>query len=131
MPDEVSKKNNIFLLIIFISCAAIIAFAFYNFYINKNYQFFVETKCDNSKDTCFYRDCSIEGECPPDNLSYFKKFTISASDANFCSSEDCTAPCESKTIQCEETICTNSDIESGICVLPESTLKNLSDAAID
>lgn len=119
MPDEVSKKNNIFLSIIFLSCVAIIAFAFYSFYINRNFPFLVETQCDNTKEICFYRDCTVEGDCPQNNLSYFNKYTIKARDFDSCTNGDCTQACENKVISCEKAECTESDFADGSCVVQQ------------
>lgn len=69
MPEE-TKTHNVFLYILLASCAVVIATSFYFFYFKKDYDFIVETSCDNTKEDCFYRDCSIDGECPPNNLSY-------------------------------------------------------------
>lgn len=118
MSDDDKKQHNIFLYIIGLSSLAVILIAFYSFYFKKDYNFIVETSCDNTTETCQYRDCSIEGDCPPNNLSYYNTYTIKASDFATCTNEDCTQACKEGIISCEKTECTENDIEEGICVVP-------------
>lgn len=120
MPEEEPKSHNVFLYILLISCAVVIATSFYFFYFKKDYNFIVETKCDPTAQTCFYRDCSITDNCPPNNLSYYSVYTLKAKDFNQCINEDCTDFCSLNTGMCIKTECTESDISDGTCVLPES-----------
>lgn len=119
MPEEESKAHNKFLNILVISSLVVINVCFYVFYYQKDYDFIVETQCDPAKETCFYRDCSIDGECPPNNLSYYNSYTIKAKDFKTCENEDCTQVCTTKQIECVKTECTEDDITSGACMLPE------------
>ncbi|MBP9715627.1 MAG: hypothetical protein KBD48_00335 [Candidatus Pacebacteria bacterium] len=119
MPEEEPKSHNVFLYILLISCAVVIATSFYFFYFKKDYNFIVETACDNTKETCFYRDCSIDGECPPNNLSYYNQYTIKARDFSACVNEDCTSAIQSGAVQGEKTECTEEDITNEVCVAPE------------
>lgn len=122
---------SIFLYILLASCVIVIATSFYFFYFKKDYNFIVETTCDNTKETCFYRDCSIEGECPPNNLSYYNQYTIKARDFSMCKDEDCTAVCTEGSISCVKTECTEVDIENNICVIPEPIIEKVVTPVVD
>ncbi|MCX6753316.1 MAG: hypothetical protein NTW62_03180 [Candidatus Nomurabacteria bacterium] len=126
MPTEDKKTHNMFLYTLIISCLISIVVSFYLFYFKKNYDFIVETKCDSTTQTCFYRDCSIAGNCPPNNLSYYNTYTMSAKDFDKCANEDCTDFCTNNTA-CVKTECTDSDIVDGTCVLPTPTTTPISD----
>jgi hypothetical protein len=122
MPEENDKKHNAFLNILGLSCIAIIIVSFYFFYFKKDYDFIVETSCDHESETCFFQDCSIEGNCPPNNLTYYNEYTISAKDFSACTNEDCTQACKEGNIECVKTECTDSDLEEGTCVASEPPL---------
>jgi hypothetical protein len=117
--SEEDKTYNKFLNILGLSCLAVIGVAFYFFYLQKDYDFIVETKCDHESETCFYQDCSIEGNCPPNNLTYYNEYTISAKDFSACANEDCTQACKEGAIECVKTECTDNDLEEGTCVAAE------------
>ncbi len=119
-----NNKNNLFLLVILFGCLVSIIVSFYFFYFKKDYNFIVETKCDPTTQTCFYRDCSIADNCPPNNLSYYNVYTLKAKDFNQCTNEDCTDFCSLNNGVCIKTECTESDISDGTCVLPESINNN-------
>jgi len=119
MPEEDIKSHNTFIYILLFSVIIVVAISFYNFYFQKNYDFLVETSCDSTSETCFYRDCSIADECPPNNLSYYNKYTIKASDFAMCKNEDCTNFCKENASLCLKTECTDEDIESELCLEPE------------
>ncbi len=122
MEEKISKEEgvNYFLIFVVLSVVAVIFTSFYNFYFKKNYSFMVEASCDSQKEVCFYRDCDTEdAECPPNNLSYYKKYTINAKDFPLCENEDCTNACSTGLIKCEETECVMQDVKDGLCVLPE------------
>jgi len=123
MDNEVIKKEdksyNIFLYIMLGGCLVAIATSFYFFYFKKEYNFFVEAKCNPETETCFFRDCeATPDECPPNNLSYFNQYTIKARDFKNCINEDCTEACINNLIQCVKTECTEEDINNGVCVKP-------------
>jgi hypothetical protein len=118
MPEEESKGHNVFLYILLLSCFAVVLSSFYNFYFRKNYDFIVETSCDQTKESCFYRDCDVEGSCPPNNLSYYNEYTINAKDFYLCKDEDCTEAINSGLINAEKTECAESDFVEGYCVAP-------------
>ena len=111
MSDE-DKKNNWFLWLIGVSCLVVILVSFCSFYFKKNYNFIVETACDTSKEECFQRDCANPDDCPPNGLSDFKRFSLKASDFQYCQNEDCTMICENRAIKCAPVKCVQ-DLEAG------------------
>ncbi len=115
MSEQEGKTNDWFLILISLSCLAVIASAFYFFYYQKNYDFIVEVACDSATETCFQRDCSNPDDCPPNGLSDFKRYSLSAGDFKMCESEDCTNACESGTIKCEQIECTEDEIMGETC----------------
>lgn len=115
------NKHNIFLYVMLGGCLVAILTSFYFFYLKKDYDFFIETSCDPTTETCFYRDCeNSPDDCPPNNLSYYNQYTISAKDFSKCENEDCAVACSTNLIACEKTECTESDIADGICLAPVS-----------
>lgn len=125
MPEEEQKNHNLFLYVLLFSCLVVLIASFYSFYIRKDYNFIVETSCDNTKETCFYRDCSVEGDCPPNHLSYYNRYTIKANDFHACKDEDCTAICAEGGIACLKTECTDDDIANEICIAPEPVVEEV------
>lgn len=116
---EKEKKHYVFLNILLLGMLTAVFISFYSFYFKKDFDFFVETKCDPSLETCFLRDCVGNPDiCPPNNLSYYSKYTIKAKDFKFCPEEDCTNTCKENVINCVKTECTESEINEGICVTP-------------
>lgn len=116
VENKTGKEHNIFLIILLAGILISIAVSFYSFFYKKNYDFFIETSCDPVNEVCFYRDCENNPDlCPPNNLSYYHKYTIKARDFKYCSNEDCTEVCKTGAIECAETKCTESDIGDGIC----------------
>ncbi len=131
MPEEDIKSHNTFIYILLFSCFVVVAVSFYNFYLKKDYYFIVETNCDSTSETCFYRDCSIADECPPNNLSYYSKYTINANDFAMCENEDCTNFCKENADSCVKTECTEEDIEGELCLFPESVLNEEESTIVD
>lgn len=116
MPEEEQKGHNYFLYVIILSCITVIYVSYYIFYIQKDYDFVVETSCDNTQESCRYRDCGIDGECPPNNLSLYNEYTINASDFASCKHDDCTEVCKNESINCVKTECTEDDFTQGSCL---------------
>lgn len=117
MSEERNNEHNIFLYILLAGVLIAIISSFYFFYFKKDYDFIVEIKCNPETETCFYRDCeSSPDDCPPNNLSYYNEYTLKAKDFKACANEDCTEACVTGVIECVKNECTDSDIESGICV---------------
>ncbi len=127
MEEEKTKQkkesHNLFLIILLAGCVITIITSFYFFYFKKDYVFFVEIKCDPQVEACFYRDCENNPDiCPPNNLSYYSQYTLSAKDFAKCANEDCTEACATKLIKCEKVNCSESDLQNGTCVLPTKVL---------
>lgn len=113
--------KNYFINILILSVVLTIVLSFYKFYYQKNFDFFVETNCNHNTETCFYRDCEgSPDECPPNNLSYYSKYVLKAKDFNKCENEDYTNACLERIINCKQIGCTQEDIDSGACVLPDN-----------
>ena len=119
LPEE-DNKHNIFLYILLAGVLIAIISSFYFFYLKKDYDFIVETKCNPEIETCFYRDCTNPDDCPPNNLSYYNEYTLRAKDFKVCVNEDCTEACTTGIINCVKTECTDSNIEDGTCVVPSN-----------
>lgn len=110
--ESVDKSNNWFLFLIGFCCLAVIATSFYFFYFKKDYSFLVESPCDPTKDVCIQRDCTNPDDCPPNQLSVFKRYSLNAGDFKRCENEDCTKACETGVIECELLECVE-DLEYG------------------
>ena len=96
-----------------------IASSFYFFYYKKNFNFIVEIPCDSQKEECFLRDCSLPDNCPPNQLSSFKRYTVKAKDfQNYCQQDDCTLACENKQINCQTIKCQEDEEIGESCSLP-------------
>jgi len=116
--ENTDKKHpNYFLVFVFFSLFLVVFSAFYNLYFKKDYDFLVETSCDNSIENCFYRDCLVE-ECPPNNLSLYSQYHMRAYDFEKCENEDCTNLCTTTNL-CTQVLCSEQDIEDGLCLTPE------------
>jgi hypothetical protein len=84
----------------------------YIFLVQKEYDFVIESPCDPSTDTCFYRDCTVE-ECPPNGLEYYRIFSLSARDFATCADSSCLPECSTGAVACVETLCGES--EEDVC----------------
>ena len=72
----------------------------------------MEVSCDPESEQCFERNCSNPDDCPLNELSIFKRYSLRASDFELCENGDCGAMCENGEIQCEEIECIE-DLEMG------------------
>ncbi len=115
MPEGNEKKNDWFLWLVGLSCFIAIIGTFYFFYYQKNYNFVVEVACDTNKEVCFQRDCTNPDNCPPNELSNFKRYSLKAGDFNKCENEDCTNACETGTIKCEPIECVEDFVAGESC----------------
>jgi hypothetical protein len=97
-------SSKAFLSIMSFSIVAVIAATGYKFLIQKDYRFIVEAECDSSMEACFHRDCT-ETECPPNELEYYKTFSVAAADFPKCADNSCAAECARGAIRCEEIPC--------------------------
>lgn len=120
MPPVKKDNHGKILTIVFVVTfiAAIVA-SFWRYYYTKNYDYLVEASCDPMMETCFVRDCENPDDCPPNQLSVYKQFTVKAYDFPKCSDNSCKTQCESETIQCVLIVC---DVEAGDeCSEPQET----------
>jgi hypothetical protein len=99
--------NKWLFIIVTVLILTAVANNFYMFYLEKNYNFFVEVPCDSETNNCFVRDCS-DGECPPNNLEEYRVFDIKASDFGKCEDETCFMECSLREIRCLELMCGDS-----------------------
>lgn len=120
MPEGDEKERfNIFSILI-VGLFVITALSnFYFFYFQKDYDFIVETACDPTKEKCFERDCSNPDDCPPNELSNFKRYVLKANDFQYCENEDCENACGSGTIKCEQVGCSEDEYLGEYCVSPD------------
>ena len=124
MPEEDGKQNDWFLWLISISSVLAISSAFYFLYFQQNYPFVVEVACDISKEACFQRDCTNPDDCPPNQLSDFKRYTLNAADFKMCKDENCAMACETGLIKCEPIKCVEDLEASESCTTTKSSLTN-------
>lgn len=110
--EESSHDHNIFLYALLLGCAVAIASSFYFFYFKKQYDFVVEVACDPTVEICYQRDCTNADDCPPNQLSNFKRYSLSADDFDMCDYENCALACVDGRINCTPIECTE-DIEVG------------------
>jgi hypothetical protein len=118
------KSSNWFLLLLVGGSILVTAVSFFQFYIRKEYSFEVETACDPTTEACFYRDCEQEENfCPPNDLSYYKRYSISAGDFSSCTGGDCASACATGIITCTQIACDDaSHAEGSVCVKPAPEL---------
>lgn len=90
-------------LVVGTALAAVIFCAYRYLYV-KEYYFIVEADCDSSKELCYMRSCD-QGECPPNGLSEYKRYSINAADFAKCTDNSCQRECQSGSISCLEIAC--------------------------
>ncbi len=119
---EKENKNTPELVVtLFLLCLITILMSVNFFYIKKDYDFVVETSCNPETESCYFRDCESEdAECPPNNYSYFKMYSINAKDFETCEGEDCAYVCATNLDLCEEIECSEEDGYE--CLNPEPTV---------
>ncbi|MEJ0001922.1 MAG: hypothetical protein WDN09_01940 [bacterium] len=121
---EEKKSNGWFLWALLICSVIVILVSFYFFYFKKDFDFIVETSCDPLTETCFQRDCTNPDDCPPNGLSDFNRYSVSAKDYASCADEDCTSACASGEIQCEQIECTEDLTVGESCSIPVAEQHN-------
>ena len=94
-----------------------IASNFNKYYFAKSYDYLVEVACDPQVEICFFRDCSLPDECPPNGISDYKKLYVKAYDFNKCSDNSCEEECASGLIKCTSVECGQS-AEDVCSILP-------------
>lgn len=95
---NITKKH----LLEFICICAIfvvLVFPIKKILIDKDFYYAVEVPCSMEYEECIQRDCGIE-ECPPNELSEYKRLLVKASDFDKCSSESCAVECRNNSISC-------------------------------
>ena len=112
MLEEPTQKINIFLYALLAGCVVAICAAFYFFYFKKDYEFIVEVACDPRRETCFHRDCTNPDNCPPNQLSDFKRYSLNAVDFKRCDNENCSLACVDGRVDCSPIECVE-DLEAG------------------
>lgn len=112
VTDLEQHRRNWFIWALLLCCLAVILSSFYFFFYKKDYDFIVEVACDSAKEICFSRDCTNPDDCPPNELSTFKRYSLNASDFKYCENEDCAQVCEIGQIKCEPVTCA-PDVETG------------------
>jgi hypothetical protein len=90
--------------------------AYYHYFVNQDYDFLVEVRCDSNEETCYSRDCSNPDDCPPNGLSVYKQYSINALDFRKCSDNSCEKECKSGSVKCTEIVCGNADED--VCTMP-------------
>lgn len=121
--EKMNKPSKIFLALITLSVLLVIIATAYKFLWLKDYNFYVEAVCDPEIEICFYRDCSIPDDCPPNGLEHYRAFEVPAGDFSNCSDNSCLAECVSGKIQCNELICDES--EGYECSFPTNLYEEL------
>lgn len=119
--NSLLKSSKLSAVFSFLAVGIFLAAIFYNFYVlyfQKNYDFIVEIPCDPSQEECFERDCSNPDDCPPNELSNFKRYSLNANDFQYCENEDCAAVCASGEIECTQLECEIDEIYGEYCVSP-------------
>ena len=110
--DQLSRIKKIFTpftIINIILFLTVILSSIYFFYYKKDFYFVMEEPCDLNQEECFIRDCSNPDNCPPNGLSEFKRYYISAKDFKHCYKEDCLSACQNKQIKCRAIKCIPSE----------------------
>ncbi len=91
----------------------VIVGSFARYYYLKEFPINIEVPCDPISELCFYRDCELEDECPPNGLSTYRQFELSGRTFATCSEIDgCEVLCKT-TSECIETVC--GDGEEDVC----------------
>ena len=108
-----AKKLSIGFSELLLICVVLsILVSFYYFYVKKEFNFIVEVPCDQTKESCFHRDCSKPDDCPPNGLSEFKRYSLNAVDFNKCKDENCSDVCARGEIKCVPVAC-SEDKDTG------------------
>jgi len=118
------RSGTLLLSLILLLTVAVFGATAWLFFVDKQYDFYVEAACDPSTETCFYRDCSDEEVyCPPNGLQEYKVFYVSAHDFETCADNSCKNECESGSIPCEELMC--GEAEEDECAIYEPPLEEV------
>ena len=91
--------------VFFLAVLTVFAYSIYTYWYQKDFTILVEASCDPASSSCYIRDCSIEDECPPNNFSEYRVFSVSAKDFAKCEDETCLYECTNNVISCLEITC--------------------------
>jgi hypothetical protein len=108
MKSKRGVFNTALTVIFSLSLVIAIGSNFYRYIYTKQYTFLVEAPCDATLEKCFHRACETSDDCPPNNLSVYKKYTLSGKDFSQCSDNSCKQECESNQIACSVVLCNES-----------------------
>ena len=101
--------NTLFLSGFFVAVVA----SFVRYLYLKEFLIHIEVSCDPTTEICFHRDCETD-ECPPNNLSDYRQFTLSGSVFSECGEIDnCSNRCKADKGSCIEIVCGES--ENDVC----------------
>jgi hypothetical protein len=116
MKDDRPQRHDVGLVLlstfVFVALILISLTAYTKYIFAKDYNFYIEAPCDPTLMTCFVRDC--DDYCPPNGLSTYRAYMVSASVFPDCIDNSCTNICLSGTTSslCEEIICSTEDGDS-------------------
>jgi len=122
------NSSKVLLWAITFSILLAIVATYYIFVVEKNFYFSLEAPCSPTVEKCFYRDCST-GECPPNNLEFYRVFEVAAYDFIKCKDSSCLDECESGRIECVEYKCQPENDQS--CSSYDDTLHNNKNKSVD
>ncbi len=102
VTQKISYYMNKLFFVLFISTFILaVVVSYYKYYYLRTYNFLIETACDSNIEKCEYRDCQNDPDsCPPNKLSYYKSYYVTALDFEKCSDNSCKYECDNKTISC-------------------------------
>ncbi len=98
--QKLHRESHYFEIMCILVIAAVLVFPLKRFVLDRNFSYIVEVPCDAQKEACLYRDCAAD-ECPPNQLSDYKRLRISAKDFEMCQSESCYVECQTQKFSCE------------------------------
>lgn len=124
------RSDKLLLILVLLLTFATIAATAWLFLYEKKYDFIVEAQCDPAVETCFYRDCSNEDDCPPNGYEEYKTFVLDARDFERCEGDSCAEECESGEIECTPVVCGKSEEdECAVYELPTEEVQPTEDTA--
>jgi hypothetical protein len=115
---DMNLSERLQLTLVLLSVIVVLAVSTWDFLIKKDYAFIIEVECDPVTEQCFYRDCSEEDACPPNNLENYRIFTLNAADYESCNETSCKDECVNETFKCEELVC--GETEGDECAVQPS-----------
>ncbi len=111
-PREGRSADTALFFIFFLAVVAVISLSLYKYWYKKDFVMLVETSCDSSLMSCYVRDCSIEGACPPNQFNEYRVFRIKGYEFAGCANDNCETACSEGSSSCEEITCDESNGDS-------------------